>query len=69
MAGEVLWFFKQHNEQLVRMVFLTAKGFLRVMVTAILLSSCHGLNDGFKACLVGSGVAGFLNAIEMQAVS
>lgn len=52
-----------------RMVFLTAKGFLRVMVTAVLLSSCHGLSDGFKACLVGSRVAGFLNAIEMQAVS
>lgn len=38
-------------------------------MTAILLSSCHGLSDGFKTCLVGSWVAGFLNAIEMLAVS
>lgn len=39
------------------MVFPAAKGFHRVVMTAMLLSSCHGLNEGFKACLFGSWVA------------
>lgn len=53
-----------------RMVFPAAKGFHRVVMIAILLSSSHGLNEGFKACLVGSWVAGFfLNVLEMLAFS
>lgn len=43
-----------------RMVFSAAKGFHRVVMTAILLSSCHGVNEGFKACIVGFWVAVFL---------
>jgi len=51
------------------MGFTAAKGFQRVVKTAILLSSCHGLNEGFKACLVDSWVAVFLNVLEMLAFS
>lgn len=47
------------------MVFRAAKGFRRVVMTAVLLSSCHGLNEGFKACLVDSWVACFSSVLEM----
>lgn len=29
-------------------------------MTAVLLSSCHGVNEVFKVCIVGFWVAGFL---------
>lgn len=47
------------------MVFPAAKGFRRVVMTAILLSSCHGLNEVFETCLVDSWVACFLALLEM----